>query len=79
MQNIILYIVNVSHEGSNIYDKNVGKNGIKTIQFECNIEILNNMYPNVYLCLGGDFNARTKDLLDYIPHDNRCNILLRHR
>ena len=32
------------------------------------------MYPNVYIYIGGNFNARTKDMSDFISNDNLDNI-----
>ena len=63
---IILYIAYVSPEGSSIYrDEN---NGI--LLLENNLSLIKNKYNECSLYLAGDFNARTSDLLDYIPDDN---------
>jgi hypothetical protein len=69
MQDVVFYIAYVSPEGSNIYNSRVEKNGIKN-----DILIHKNLYPDVYIYLADDFNARTKDMLDFFPYDNIYNI-----
>ena len=65
---VILYFVYVSPEGSPIYENIEGKDGIKIIQN--NFIQIKHDYPNAYYFLSGDFNTRTKYFLDYIPSDN---------
>ena len=36
---------------------------------EANIALIRQQYPDNYLYIAGDLNARTKDLLDFIPDD----------
>lgn len=72
MRDIVLYIAYVSPEGSPIYNNRDELNGINYI--DNNILTLRHIYPDVYLYLAGDFNARTSNLIDYIPDDSIENI-----
>ena len=64
---IILYFVYVAPEGSPIYN-NEDADGIDLVSDRLNQIVLE--YPNAAIMLAGDFNARIKDFLDYIPNDN---------
>ena len=72
MNDMILYIAYVSPEGSTIYNNREDRNGIKSI--DDNISLLRNSYTDAYIYLAGDLNARTTNMLDYIPDDNLQNI-----
>ena len=76
MKDIILYIAYVSPEGSSIYHNRQEVNGITLL--EQNIISLKLEYPDCYLYLAGDFNARTKTFLDYIPFDNLNFLYMSH-
>ena len=65
---ILFYITYISPEASTIYNNLHESNGI--LNLELNIETLREKYPNCYLYLAGDFNARTSDFLDFIPSDS---------
>ena len=64
---VIMIFVYISPEGSFIYnDEN--DNGIERL-FQI-LTILRNECNDYLFYLAGDFNARTKNLLDYIPDDS---------
>lgn len=60
MKDFILYIAYVSPEGSSIYSRLDGNNGICMIND--NISKIKQDFPDCYLYLAGDLNARTKTL-----------------
>ena len=72
IKDIIMYFAYVSPEGSSIYNTREEKDGIIKIQND--LETLRFHYPDCYLLLAGDLNARTKDLLDYLPDDDLSHI-----
>ena len=65
---IIVYITYVSPEGSSIYESSDYTYGINYI--DSNIFQIKELFPQCLLYIAGDFNARTKTMLDYIPADN---------
>ena len=65
---IIVYITYVSPEGSSIYESREYTCGIDYI--DSNIFHIKELFPQCLLYIAGDFNARTKTMLDYIPADN---------
>lgn len=68
MNDVIIYFTYISPEGSSIYNDLDDRNGINIMQR--NFDQIINGYPNCNFMLIGDLNARTKDLLDFIPADN---------
>ena len=68
MIDVIFVTAYVSPAGSKIYDCMDKNNGIKLLSDK--IEYLSNHYPDYYIFLAGDLNARTKNFLDFIPNDN---------
>ena len=67
-QDTIMYFAYVSPQGSTIYitlNENIG-----IVLLESNISDIKFYYPDSYLFLAGDLNARTKDFIDYIPKDD---------
>lgn len=72
MPDVIMYFTYISPEGSSIYKKRDETNGISVMQENYN-QIMND-YPNCYFMLIGDLNARTKDLLDFIPSDDLFHV-----
>ena len=62
------YFLYVSPERSTIYDNVSEPNGI--LQMQDKFHDLKYMYPSAHVVIAGDFNARTKDLIDYIRNDN---------
>ena len=67
-QDVIMCFVYISPEGSPIYNTSEEKDGIKL--FEKYLFSIRDLYPNEHLFLAGDFNARIKTFLDFIPEDN---------
>ena len=68
MKDLILCITYISPEGSPIYSNQSDNTGVFLLD-----ETLLNLkheYPDCYLYIAGDFNARTRDFRDYIPTDN---------
>ena len=74
MQDIILYFVYVSPQGSRIYDNLAENNGILLI--ENNLNEIKVDYPVYCFFLAGDFNAGTRDFKDFIPRDDNIAILV---
>lgn len=68
MQDIILCFTYVSPEGSAIYNISDETDGI--IILENYLVTVKSEYPDCSLLITGDFNARTKNFLDFIPEDN---------
>ena len=68
MKDLIMYFAYVATEGSRIYNTLCENNGI--LLLESNLLLIKEQYPNCYLYLAGDFNARTKDLNDFILSDS---------
>ena len=64
---IILYFAYVAREGSP-HCVNGDDDGIELLADRYNSIVTD--YPNAALFLAGDFNARIKDFLDYIPSDD---------
>ena len=62
-----MLFVYISSEGSIVYE-NESSDGIE-ILYE-HILLLLNEFPECLLFLSGDFNARTRDLLDFISDDS---------
>ena len=67
-----MYFAYVSPEGSDIYSTLEEKDRIVKIQND--FETLQCHYTDCHLLLVGPLNARTKDLLDYLPDDNLSHI-----
>lgn len=65
----MLYIVYGSPENSPIYNDRDEKNGIVSILAELKLN-----FPDCLFYLAGDFNSRTKDLLDFIPDDSLSHL-----
>ena len=72
---IIFIFTYVSPEYSPIYD-NANNNGIDLLSSK--LHSITTSYPNAYLFLCGDFNARVKDFQDFIDHDNLKHIFDDH-
>ena len=66
-RDLILYFTYIAPENSPIYT-NSQLNGIEVLHDNVNSIIAD--FPNIELFLAGDFNARTANLLDYIPNDD---------
>jgi len=71
LYDIILVFVYISPEGSSIYNDN-DLNGIELLENHLNTVKLD--FPDCLLFIAGDFNARTKDYLDFVPDDNLRHI-----
>ena len=69
-----MYFSYISPEGSTIYTGYDQQNGI--IRMKENVENLKLFYPDTMLFLSGDFNARIKDRIDFIPEDNLSYIFM---
>ena len=67
MQNIIICFTYISPEGSVIYNDSDEKDGVKIL--ENYLITVKAEYPNCHLFIAGDFNARCKTFLDFIPDD----------
>ena len=63
-----MYFSYISPEGSTIYTGYDQQTGI--IRMKESVENLKLSYPDAMLFLSGDFNARIKDRIDFIPEDN---------
>lgn len=72
MKDIILYVAHVSTEGSPMYGNFEESNGILVL--ENNIAAIKQRFPDCYIYLAGDFNARTKDFPDFISSDDLDHI-----
>ena len=66
-RDLILYFTYTAPENSPIYT-NSQLNGIEVLHDNVNSIIAD--FPNIELVLAGDSNARTANLLDYIPNDD---------
>lgn len=67
INDIVLIFTYVAPERSPIYT-NDNNDGINLLNEKLvDIKVL---YPNADIIIAGDLNARTKDFLDYIPHDD---------
>ena len=73
-KDIVMYFSYISPEGSTIYTGYDQQNGI--IRMKENVENLKLFYPDTMLFLSGDFNARIKDRIDFIPEDNLSYIFV---
>ena len=67
-QNIIICFTYISPEGSVIYNDSDEKDGVKIL--ENYLITVKAEYPYCHLFIAGDFNARCKTFLDFIPDDN---------
>ena len=68
---LILFFTYVSPEYSPIYSHNDG-NGIELLSEK--MQVVVSTYPDAYLFIAGDLNARVKDFIDYIPDDDISHI-----
>ena len=68
MQNLIICFTYISPEGSMIYNGSDEKDGVKIL--ENYLISVKAEFPNCQLFTAGDFNARCKNFLDFIPDDN---------